>query len=563
MADYQFTLPSGLSLDETTTINAGKYQISGTDVIDGNRNGYFVNLDVTGTTSISGSFSFSDDDKLQLGNDNDLQIWHQSSNGNSIIKDTGPGSLSLQSNGNFINLWDSANAAAMLVANTGTDVELYYAGSEKLATRTDGVGITGNAYFPNGNGIESAAGATIVTGGGGGTWHVKPATSASNALVVENSAGTDKFVVDSAGSSDSYFVNTDVGVGTNAPATLLHLYSNAPILRLTDSDTGANSQISANSAVGGLQLQADIGDTVANSYISFATDGTTHMWIKENGHVGIGTNTPARQLHVYDTGGTTAAKVETGDANQASVDLKNTEGEFRIICDNGELRIYDQTDTSWRMVIDTNGNVGIGTTQPAHELHVASAADPSIMIEDTTDSNQVKINYKTQSYEWVAGVHGGVGSFKITDGTSFSGTNTDMFTIINSGNIGIGITNPSSKLHVNGDLRIDGTHVENGNTATLATTTETEVSNFSATTYGGAKLTIQVTDTVTDERQISEIIVVHDGVNAEATEYGIVFTNNLLATFDVDISGGNVRILATQVGTNSTKYKVALTQMLA
>jgi hypothetical protein len=57
--------------------------------------------------------------------------------------------------------------------------------------------------------------------------------------------------------------------------------------------------------------------------------------------------------------------------------------------------------------------------------------------------------------------------------------------------------------------------------------------------------------------------VTHDGSTAVSTEYGQVATDTALATFDVDISGGNVRLLATPASTNSMTFKVMSTQLLA
>ena len=63
-------------------------------------------------------------------------------------------------------------------------------------------------------------------------------------------------------------------------------------------------------------------------------------------------------------------------------------------------------------------------------------------------------------------------------------------------------------------------------------------------------------DSVATERSITEILITHDGTTAVATEYAQVNTATALATFDVDISGGNVRILATPASTNSTAFTV-------
>ena len=52
----------------------------------------------------------------------------------------------------------------------------------------------------------------------------------------------------------------------------------------------------------------------------------------------------------------------------------------------------------------------------------------------------------------------------------------------------------------------------------------------------------------------TEIMLIHDGSTVTLTQYGTLKDTNL-ATFDADISGDNVRLLATPASTNSTVIK--------
>jgi hypothetical protein len=104
----------------------------------------------------------------------------------------------------------------------------------------------------------------------------------------------------------------------------------------------------------------------------------------------------------------------------------------------------------------------------------------------------------------------------------------------------------------------------NSESATLATVTKTQISSFAAASYRSGKLIVQAYDSVTGEVQISELLLAHNGTTASSTEYGVVFTgSNALVTYDVDISAGNVRLLATRSTANSTQYKVSETLMVA
>ena len=99
---------------------------------------------------------------------------------------------------------------------------------------------------------------------------------------------------------------------------------------------------------------------------------------------------------------------------------------------------------------------------------------------------------------------------------------------------------------------------------TVSGMTPANIFEFSVATYTGGKLIIEVTDTHTNFRHISEMLLSHDNVNVVATEYGVVQTGNTsLATFDTDILSGNVRILATPVSSNTTTFKVIQNLFLA
>ena len=84
-------------------------------------------------------------------------------------------------------------------------------------------------------------------------------------------------------------------------------------------------------------------------------------------------------------------KIEATDGNQSSIDLKNSEGEFRIISDGGELSIYDQTDTTERFRIDTTGNVGIGTNNPSAPLHIAGDGRVAIFGDSSFDDKYIEL----------------------------------------------------------------------------------------------------------------------------------------------------------------------------
>ena len=91
---------------------------------------------------------------------------------------------------------------------------------------------------------------------------------------------------------------------------------------------------------------------------------------------------------------------------------------------------------------------------------------------------------------------------------------------------------------------------------TSATTANQIVSSDSATDYRSVSYNVQITSATS--YQSCNINVIHDGTTAYISEFGDIATGIILASFDADISGGNLRLLTTPVNA-ATTYKVIKT----
>lgn len=91
-------------------------------------------------------------------------------------------------------------------------------------------------------------------------------------------------------------------------------------------------------------------------------------------------------------------------------------------------------------------------------------------------------------------------------------------------------------------------------TATLTTTSQTAIATYDISDFLAMELTVVASRS--PNRTITKLLIVHNGTTASATQYGEVNTNSTLATYDVDISGGNVRLLATSSSATSTDFTV-------
>jgi len=104
-----------------------------------------------------------------------------------------------------------------------------------------------------------------------------------------------------------------------------------------------------------------------------------------------------------------------------------------------------------RMVIDANGNIGIGISSPTKRLHISGSA---IISDGATPANNATLlvqddgvaNTVTSSATFRVANDGSSGSFAVFEASS--GVSNTVIT--NAGNMGIGTTSPGAKLHVSG-----------------------------------------------------------------------------------------------------------------
>lgn len=87
-------------------------------------------------------------------------------------------------------------------------------------------------------------------------------------------------------------------------------------------------------------------------------------------------------------------------------------------------------------------------------------------------------------------------------------------------------------------------------TAMTATTANQVADSFQTASYRTAKYLVQMT--AGTDYHSTEILLIHDGTTVYMTEYGTIFTNASLGTFDGDISSGLVRLLVTPANINTT-----------
>jgi len=206
--------------------------------------------------------------------------------------------------------------------NTGLDVKINNPGSYTLRNR-----------FYNSNSSSSLA-ETVHFGATGGANFLSHAFWTVGA---NDGTNTDGVYLDNQGR---------VGIGDSTPGQKLDVAGNINL----GGDArhiyfgGSNTFIGENSNSTKLQLRGG-GNTT-----------TSTVFIDTGGAIGVGTSTPSGRLHSVGSGATQIIRVEATDGSQASFDLMNSEGHYRIITDGGQFRVYDQTDTRQPFTIDTSGH---------------------------------------------------------------------------------------------------------------------------------------------------------------------------------------------------------------
>lgn len=118
-----------------------------------------------------------------------------------------------------------------------------------------------------------------------------------------------------------------------------------------------------------------------------------------------------------------------------------------------------------------------------------------------------------------------------------------------------------------GSIKFHNTYHQRGSIETLtfdsSSLTEGVIARFNKNNFGSAKYLIQADDVSLSQRQLSELLIVHDGVTASATEYGIIHTTEQpFSTFDVQIAGNFVEVIARNLTQRDTVYRVVETLML-
>ena len=198
-----------------------------------------------------------------------------------------------------------------------------------------------------------------------------------------SSGGAERMRIDSSG---------NVGIGTDSPSAQLHVKNNTGV-KLTDSTSARHLNITPalldgtpaiieSTSANGLRLNA----SGSGAEVQLYSNNTERMRIDSSGNLGIGTSSPSEALTVSGN-----IQIEDNDGYLQFKDSNaGADNKLRRIY-NAEQNLYisrrndDGTLESNDVVIDSSGNVGIGTDSPATKLNIIGGTTG-------TDVDVVRIN---------------------------------------------------------------------------------------------------------------------------------------------------------------------------
>lgn len=262
----------------------------------------------------------------------------------------------------------------------------------------------------------------------------------------------------------------NVGIGTAAPATPLHVHKASGNLATTFSATAGDSVLQVS---GSNDATIDFQKSGISEGQMGYDSGTDSLFmfnggwvVLKNGNLGVGTTDPKVRLHVDAGSARIGGSLDVG--NNLGVGTTNplakmhVEGTLRvdqrIMADDAGGLEFATSDGTIRMQLTDSGRIGIGTANPSDLLHVYKA----------TGNLAPKLQAWSGDVDLILDAATGNPTVEFQENGAFGGSvgydtaNNYMFlyqggaVVVKDGNLGIGTTSPTNDLEVNGTVKVTG-----------------------------------------------------------------------------------------------------------
>lgn len=276
------------------------------------------------------------------------------------------------------------------------------------------------------------------------------------------------------GTTANPLIVTEVDADITNEIQDLSLNSTTNILTITNNGNATNIDLSPfldNTDAQDLSLSGDVlsltgdGTNVSLSSLKdhdwYEVGGTTQPDainddIYTNGRVGIGTNTPSRELHVTSgltyvsmfesTGASSGIALPNANSTVSTQAIRSSTNDIQIINDATAMLHIDGDVANY-------GYIGVGTTTPTQKLHI----DNGTTLIQNSDGNYGLLQFdadgnNTSLISDFASISGHTGGLSLS-GLANAISSPHLY-ISNNGDIGIGTITPTTSLDIVGDLKV-------------------------------------------------------------------------------------------------------------
>ena len=264
----------------------------------------------------------------------------------------------------------------------------------------------------------------------------------------------------------------DIGIGTTTPSGILHIQKSGTSenLLVLESDLGSITNRTLIIASPTSDSGSEPFRILTANSLQFLIDAVSRLLIDSSGKVGLSTTSPKAQLDVSRLGGVwsgpnpiagTTIFAHSGTTNASSPSYLNLAAGNTALSgihfgdtDDIDVGIFQYTHTDnafqWRtngggvdMVLDVNGRVGLGLTNPDTDL-VIQKTSPSLKLTSTSTVGNTNLYFGDTSNNTQGQIqfHNNGDFFRIYIGGS------ERVRLTSTGSLGIGVTAPTTELHI-------------------------------------------------------------------------------------------------------------------